>query len=85
MLRVELRNGHYRRFKVHDLIRADIAERRVGSHPGCAGRGIHCEDALSRVQKIGGIARNLEGGESAAFGMLRNRAEKSFRRIIKEQ
>ena len=69
MCGIELRYGHHRRLEIHILVGADIAQRRVGAHPCGACGGVHREQALPRVQEVGGVAGDLEGGERAAGGV----------------
>ena len=85
MVGIELGHGHDRRFKVHILVGADVAQRRVGAHPGGARRGVHGEQALTRVQEVGGIAGDLEGGERAAGGMGGDVVQQRLRGVVEQQ
>ena len=78
MLRIKLRNGHDHGFKIHDGFLRNVHQRRVAAHPGGSRRGVDGENALARIQEIGRVAGNLEGGKCAAFRVLRNRV-KQFR------
>ena len=84
MVGVELGHRHHRRLEVHILVGADVAQRRVGAHPGGAGGGIHRKQALARVQKVGGIAGDLECGERAVGGMGRDAVQQLLRGVVED-
>ena len=72
---IKLRNRHDLNVKIHQLVFADIDQRRVGTHPGRAGCRVHRKDALPGVQKIRRIAGDLERRERAALCVLCNGAQ----------
>ena len=72
MLRVILGHGVYDGLKADDRVFADVQQGSVAAHPGGTRGGINGENALAGVQKIGGIAGDLEGGERAGGSVLGN-------------
>ena len=82
--RVELGHRHHRRLEVHILVGADVAQRRVGAHPCGAGGGVHREQALARVQEIGGITGNFERGERAAGGVSRDAVQQLLSGVVED-
>ena len=84
MVGVELGHRHHRRLEVHIFVGADVAQRRVGAHPGGAGSGIHRKQALARVQEVGGVAGDLEGGERAVGGMGRDTVQQCLGGVVED-
>ena len=84
MIGVALGHGHHRRLKVHVLVGADVAQRRVRTHPCGTGGGVHREQALPRVQKVGGVAGDLEGGEGAAGGVAGHVVQDVLRGVVED-
>ena len=84
MLRVHLRNHHDLRVKLLHCIVADIHQRRVGSHPGRTRRGINGENALARIEEVGRITGDLEGGKSSRLRVLCDIQKEILRRVVEK-
>ena len=84
VFRIELGNGPYRHFEVCDVGLVDVHHGCLGTHPGSACGGVNGEDALSGVQKVAGIAGDLEGGEGPGGGMLTDGHQKLPGGVVKQ-
>ena len=85
MVGVELGDGAHRRLELHQLVGRYVQQRRLGAHPGGARGGVYREDALTGVEEVGGIAGDLERGERAGFGVLRDGGQKIGGFVAKQQ